>query len=177
MFSLTYDIPDLNAKELVSTSCWPNYLHFQQQATQVDKKYFFSFFQMYLFLVRRKTDPCLTTQSGSKPFQFSKELPLSQLRIQSELFSKLTETFNLSFNIPLTTALCHRTWVWGLEPCYCAAHYPLYPHCAHSGLGLETWNWTGHYWAQAKGRTLNCAVLWTRKIDDDCAWSNCSPPM
>ena len=177
MFSLTYDIPDLNAKELVSTCYWPNYLHFQQQATQVDKKYFFSFFQMYLFLVRRKTDPCLTTQSGSKPFQFSKELPLSQLRIQSELFSKLTETFNLSFNIPLTTALCHRTWVWGLEPCNCAAHYPLYPHCRHSGLGLETWNWTGHYWAQAKGRTLNFAVLWTRKIEDDCAWSNCSPPM
>ena len=44
MFSLTYDIPDLNAKELVSTSYWPKYSHFQQQATQVDKKYFFSIF-------------------------------------------------------------------------------------------------------------------------------------
>ena len=177
MFSLTYDIPDLNAKELVSTSCWPNYLRFQQQATQVDKKYFFSFFQMYLFLVRRKTDPCLTTQSGSKPFQFSKELPLSQLRIQSELFSKLTETFNLSFNIPLTTALCHRTWVWvwGLVTAQRTIH--CIHTVAHSGLGLETWNWTGRYWAQAKGRTLNCAVLWTRKIEDDCAWSNCSPPV
>ena len=178
MFSLTYDIPDLNAKELVSSSYWPKYSHFQQQAIQVDKKYFFSFFQMYLFLVRRKTDPCLTTQSGSKPFQFSKELPLSQLRIQSELFSKLTETFNLSFNIPLTTALCHRTWVWGLGPCNCAAHYPLYPHCRP----LRAWTWNLKLnWPllslAAKGRTLNCAVLWPRKIEDDCAWSNCSPPM
>ena len=133
----TFPISMLKNSYLLVTDCWPKYSHFQQQATQVDKKYFFSFFQMYRFPVRRKTDPCLTTQSGSKPFQFSKELPLSQLRIQSELFSKLTETFNLSFNIPLTTALCHRTWVWGLEPCNCAAHYPLYPHCRP----LRAWTW------------------------------------
>ena len=137
MFSLTYDIPDLNAKELVSTSYWPKYLHFQQQATQVDKKYFFSFFQMYLFPVRRKTDPCLTTQSGSKPFQFSKELPLSQLRIQSELFSKLTETFNLSFNIPPTTALCHRTWVWVWSLVTAQRTIHCIHTVAHSGLDFK----------------------------------------
>ena len=90
---------------------------------------------MSLFRVSRKTDPCPTTQSGSKPFQFSKELPLSQLRIQSELFSKLTETFNLSFNIPLTTEFCHRTWVWGLLTAQRTIHCP---HCRP--LWAWTWN-------------------------------------
>ena len=110
---------------------------------------------MSLFRVSRKTDPWLTTQSGSKPFQFSKELPLSQLRIQSELFSKLTETFNLSFNIPLTTGLCHRTWVWGLLTAQRTVHCPLSTLSPTLGLDLKLETELATTELAAKGRTLN----------------------